>query len=430
MKKINKFKALTKEQSPVMYVRYLPDVFLVFSLGAILFNDLSNKFFGLSMFNSSSVFSALAAPITISVVLLLVRILKEIREDILPLHRLASDSVEVCPGEGAVPYSDLMQSRSQIDVLTLSGSVIIPLDKEQVVNSLLDPRRLSRVRCLMANPLSPAIIGRYAKDEPIWKEAGVEAIEKRLIWLFNLRERNGFTAREKLQLRVYNSYPMISIFRADDSIYASYYAYKLRGHDTPMFRTDISSYLGRSVMLHFEKLYADSISLNRWMEDSFNNIKSPDQVHFGLRYSGIFLETNEKKLVFQKRDNKTDIANPNQLSVFGGRSLENESSISTAIRELKEETTLRAKEEDLIHIAVIPYVIKEEEEERCLLCNYFLLRNVESSTIKQKEGAAFEILSLGQALERYDLTEVPRRILKEHESSGDWPRPNARYCNT
>jgi 8-oxo-dGTP pyrophosphatase MutT (NUDIX family) len=398
----------------------VPDIFLALALGAIIVNDLAKKFFAYSFFDSGALFIKLAAPIIVFVVLLLVRLLLEIKEEIRPLHRLARDVVEVLPGSGSVPCSDLMRSRSQIDVLTLAGSVIIPLEEEHVVRALLDARRPSRVRCLMANPLSDAIITRYAHDEPVWKEAGTETIESRLIWLFNLIEGLDARARERLQVHVYSNYPMLSIFRADDSVYASYYAYKLRGDDTPMVRTDVSTYFGKSVIKHFEKLYQESPSLCRWMVEHYALLKKREQCRFGLRYSGIFLETQDGKLLLQKRDWKEGIAHPGQLSVFGGRSEDEESPRAAAVRELREETTLRVRESDLVPVATVPYLVNEGEE-RCMLCSYFVVSNIEPTAIKLAEGSGIELLSTDAALARDDLTAVPRQIIERRAQNGTWP---------
>ena len=334
-------KAGKRDQPSVLILRRVPDACLALALGAVIFNDLAAKFFGHALFDSGTILVKLAAPLIVFALLLLVRLLQDIKDDIRPLHRLASESVEVLPGSGSVPCSELMLSRAQIDVLTLAGSVVIPLEDEHVIRALLDSRRPSRVRCLMADPLSEAILTRYARDEPIWKEAGTETIENRLVWLFNLHERLDSKARERLQIRVYSSYPMLSVFRADEAVYASYYAYKLRGDDTPMVKADAATYFGKCVIKHFEKLYDESPSVSKWLVENYGRLRNKDQCHFAVRYSGVFLETRDGRVVLQRRDSGKKIAHPGQLSVFGGRSEVEEDPLSTALREVREETGLR-----------------------------------------------------------------------------------------
>ena len=410
----------SRKQLLLEVVRHAPQIFLVGALSAIILNDLVARIFSWSLFDSISAMRNLAAPLTIAAVVLFWRLLADIREDIAPLNRLAKEVVEVLPGEGGIPCSDLMRSRSQIDVLTLAGSVTVPLDDEQVVNALFDPKRMSRVRCLIANPFAPGIIDRYQRDEPIWKRTGIQAIENRLVWLFNLHERLDDGARARLNVAVYNSYPMLSIFRADDLVYSSYYAYQLRGHDTPMLLAGVASPYGKALMKHFDKLYEAATALPVWMERFYCQLRTQSECQFGLRYSGIFLLSADGKLIMQKREDRGDIAHPNCISVFGGRSQSAESARATAVRELREETGIRVREVELQSLITVPYIVNEGGL-RCMLCSYFVLTNVAPEAVTVSEGAGKIILSAEEALERDDLTEVPRRILESRVESGSWP---------
>lgn len=409
-----------KLQSLVFLVKHVPDAFLLVVLLLIVVNDLVQKFFGWKAFESSSVLARLAAPIILAGLLLLLRLLREIKEEIRPLHRLAGEVVEVVPGEGGIPCSELMRTRAQIDILTLAGGVIVPLDDQSVVQALVDGRRQSRVRCLIADPFSEVIQKRYLHDEPVWKQGGVDIIETRLVWLFSLLERLDSVARKRLKVKVYSNYPMISVFRADDSIFASYYGYQLRGHDTPMVRTDVATYYGRCVMKHFERLYEDALPITRWMMKSYSRLNRPELCKFGLRYSGVLLQDRGGSFILQRRENAPHLENPGQLSAFGGRSEGEESGPATAIRELFEETGLRCREEDLSLLVALPYMVAEDGEERCMLCSYFLLRYVDSARIRIGEGAGMEVLSASEALERADLTALPRVILADSIGERKW----------
>lgn len=422
--KFRRVEALRKDAQPVIaIVRHVPEAFLVVALTLITINDLVQGVFNANLFDSGETLKKLAAPLILAALIIFTRLIKNVEDGIKPLHKLAMETVEVVAGEGALPYSDLMRMRFQIDVLTLAGGVILPLDDEQVVKTLSDPRRMSRIRCLIANPYSEDIINRYKRDEPEWKHGGAQEIENRLIWLFNLIERSSDMVRSKLHVRVYDNYPMLSIFRADDSVYSSYYAYKLRGSETPMILSDVAAQYGRAVMKHFEKLYDDSVSLTDWMVLNYHRLTFPSQCHFGIHYSGIFLETKEGDLILQKRDARSDIANPAGLSVFGGRRISvNETSRATAVRELREETDLLRKERDLIALASLPYSDSEAENNRCMLCSYFLIKDVNPSDITVHEGA-LSILKPEDALETENLTQLPREIIQYLVEKRTWPTP-------
>jgi 8-oxo-dGTP pyrophosphatase MutT (NUDIX family) len=411
---------MTRRAQIVGLLKYVPDAFLTISLGAIIVNDLIAKFFGVPLFDSVLTIQRLAAPIVIAVVAWLWRMLSQIKAQIDPLTRLAQDTVEVLPGDGAIPCADLMRSRSQIDVLTLAGSVTVPLDDEQVVNALFDSRRMSRVRCLIANPFAEPILGRYQHDEPIWKRAGTQAIEDRLVWLYNLYERLDSPARERLLVRVYDNYPMLSIFRADDAVYSSYYAYQLRGNETPVLLSDQGATYGRAVMRHFEKLYEVSTPLPQWLASYFPRLKGRDECQFGLKYSGVFVQLPSGKIAMQHRDNIPSIVHPNLVSVFGGTSMADESPIATAIRELREETDIHARERDLRPIAIIPEVAGSNDV-RCMLCHYYLLHSAKEE-LKANEGQGVVMGTAAELLQREDLTAMPRALLQCYvENGNNWP---------
>jgi len=402
----------------LLRLKRVPDVFLIGALGAIIINDLSKQFFDYALFDSQAVFVKLAAPILLAFGAVLVLLLLEIKAQVALLEQPHPDVVSVLPGENAFACTELLASSSQVDILTLAGGVIVPLDQESVRNEIRDPNRLSRVRCLIANPFSDAVIHRYAHDEPAWKERGTDAIESRLTWLFSLVEMMG-APPERLAVRVYDSYPMLSVFRSDELVYASYYAFRLRGNDTPTLLTSATAPLGKAVMKHFERLYEESPSLTQWIVKYYDRLKRPADCRFRVRYSGVFLEMTDGTLILQRRDAIGGIANPGQLSVFGGQADGGESAMETALRELREETGLRIKAEDLSLVAAIPYVA-DSGPHSLMLCSYFLLRNVRPDALRVVEGRA-EQVTLEQALSGEDLSDLPRRILELRAARQAWP---------
>jgi ADP-ribose pyrophosphatase YjhB (NUDIX family) len=64
-------------------------------------------------------------------------------------------------------------------------------------------------------------------------------------------------------------------------------------------------------------------------------------------YAGVFLVTDEGKIVGQQRDDKPSIDNPNRIGSFGGVVEIGEDADKTASRELEEETNLRLKPQDI-----------------------------------------------------------------------------------
>ncbi|GAB2175253.1 NUDIX domain-containing protein [Dongia sp. agr-C8] len=63
--------------------------------------------------------------------------------------------------------------------------------------------------------------------------------------------------------------------------------------------------------------------------------------------AGVFLLTPDRRLLLQLRDDKPDIHYPGMITSFGGAAEPGESAIDCALRELEEETGLRARAADL-----------------------------------------------------------------------------------
>lgn len=66
-----------------------------------------------------------------------------------------------------------------------------------------------------------------------------------------------------------------------------------------------------------------------------------------MGYSGIIIEGKNKKFLFQLRDNKKGISNPNKWGLFGGGIESNESPVKAIIREIKEELNLELIEKNI-----------------------------------------------------------------------------------
>ena len=412
MKHGNSFSSIFQGDSAVTNLKFIPDIFLTITLGLILVNDLSKKFFSLSFFDSKSVILTLASPLIISIVIMFYRILTGIKKDIHSLKRLDLGVLEVLGADKDIPCKDLMKRSKTIKVLTLSGSIIFPLDDEDVQRALFDTRRNSKIIILISDPFSDAIIARYSNDEPPTREAGVNAIKERIIWLYNIIQSLDDQSKNKLEVRLYENYPTISIFNADYLVYTSHYAYKLRDKDTPTICSDANGDYGKSILNHFNKVYFDSQPIAKWVATNFHEFdRKILKPTFKTNYSGIFFQKNDGRYIFQRRDNSSGIENRGKLSVFGGRAYHNEDPVDTALRELKEETGITATSNELCFITSGPYPINKNE---CMWCSYYLLKNVDEKHILLMEGSAFEIYEKENALGRRDITDYPMKILNDY----------------
>ena len=154
--------------------------------------------------------------------------------------------------------------------------------------------------------------------------------------------------------------------------------------------------------IEFKNIYETEVLIR----NRFQN----DYPRYDEQYAGIFLQTKEGSLIFQRRDKRKGVANAGKLSVFGGRSEHNESIIDCAQRELREETNLNYQHKDFKLIGQYSCPI---ESNSWMHCTYYIIKNVNINQIKPNEGQGMEVWTPQKALRRKDLTEIPKIIIEK-----------------
>ncbi len=151
----------------------------------------------------------------------------------------------------------------------------------------------------------------------------------------------------------------------------------------------------------FNDIFTTELNLRNYYQEFLPKYKE--------RYSGVFLINKDETIIFQRRDDDDKIANPNMLSVFGGRAFKGETPIDCAMRELYEETTLKVLENDLTKIIELSYPLKYNN---WIHCTYYKCQNFIIDEFFLKEGQDIEILSRQKAINHKNITKIPKFILK------------------
>jgi 8-oxo-dGTP diphosphatase len=125
--------------------------------------------------------------------------------------------------------------------------------------------------------------------------------------------------------------------------------------------------------------------------------------------AAVFLLTPDRRLILQLRDNKPEIHYPGMITAFGGGAEPGETPETCALRELAEETGLRARAEDLTRLGAVSKVDFRGHPTASV---FFLLRGVDAAGLVITEGAAV-VLSFEDAAKDPRLTENCRRFCRK-----------------
>ncbi|WP_395017796.1 NUDIX domain-containing protein [Dongia sp.] len=125
--------------------------------------------------------------------------------------------------------------------------------------------------------------------------------------------------------------------------------------------------------------------------------------------AGVFLLTQDRRLVLQLRDDKPDIHYPGMITSFGGAAEPGETPEACALRELTEETGIRARAEQLERLGAVSKVDFRGHRTASV---FFLLRGIDPAQLVITEGRAV-VLSFSEAASDPRFTENCRRFSAE-----------------
>lgn len=129
------------------------------------------------------------------------------------------------------------------------------------------------------------------------------------------------------------------------------------------------------------------------------NSKSSEQ-----DFAGVIIERKDGKMLFQLRDNKKSIPNPNKWWIFGGGINPNETPIDAAVRELKEEINLHIEKKDL-------KLIKKKQLKTRKVYIYKLKLYRKMPKLKLKEGQKMKFMSKDEILKKDNVVSTLRKFL-------------------
>ncbi len=123
-----------------------------------------------------------------------------------------------------------------------------------------------------------------------------------------------------------------------------------------------------------------------------------------MDYAGIIIERNDGKLLFQLRDNKKNIPNPNKWGIFGGGIEKNETPKKAALRELKEELNFALKEKELTKLIVLPTPGKKYY--------LFFIKLKRNLKFKLNEGASMRFMSRKELFSKNNVVPVVKTFFR------------------
>ena len=123
--------------------------------------------------------------------------------------------------------------------------------------------------------------------------------------------------------------------------------------------------------------------------------------------AGVFLLTQDRRLILQLRDDKPGIHFPGMIAAFGGGAEPGETPEECVLRELEEETGIHAHAEDLLHLDAVSKLDIHGQPTATVF--FFLLRHIDPDALVITEGRAI-VLSFAEAAADPRLTDNCRRL--------------------
>jgi 8-oxo-dGTP diphosphatase len=106
--------------------------------------------------------------------------------------------------------------------------------------------------------------------------------------------------------------------------------------------------------------------------------------------ASVMMVTRDGRLILQLRDDIPDIDNPRMITSFGGAAEDGEAPVECALRELAEETGLKA---DAAALRLLGTASKRDFRGNNTACVFYELRDVDPASLAITEGTAI-VLSL------------------------------------
>lgn len=119
-------------------------------------------------------------------------------------------------------------------------------------------------------------------------------------------------------------------------------------------------------------------------------------------------------LIFQKRDNKQGIRNPNAITAWGGACEGPESPLQAAMREVGEETNLTPHETDYEFFGTYPRDYKIDGKQ--VMNHVFLLRDIDEHTVEVYEGQGWVLVDPADQTDNPLYTELTRELIIDYSA--------------
>jgi len=133
--------------------------------------------------------------------------------------------------------------------------------------------------------------------------------------------------------------------------------------------------------------------------------------------AGIFLTTPDGRVILQLRDDIPDIDHPGKITCFGGAAEPHETPVDCALRELEEETGIKAPPGALRFLATVS---KLDFRGNRTACVFYTMTGVDPASLHVTEGKAV-VLSPAEVAKEPKVTQSCRELLA---LIADLPQPS------
>jgi len=182
-------------------------------------------------------------------------------------NKIQRTDTKVVTFEG-IGILERFRKAQKVRLLSLAGTQSAQLGLLATQDALFAMSAKNSLEILLGDPTSAGVKLRYSENggEPPTREMGLRGLDQRLLQLYERWKSMPTLDRNKVDIRVFECYPTLSLVQVDDDYFFAAYGFQLRGGDCPRIHIKRGDPFSTFLDDHFTKVRSAAPSLTEWVK--------------------------------------------------------------------------------------------------------------------------------------------------------------------